>query len=125
MNVRIITNNKMVSDRFKDSYTVELYDISYRDILVKARDYIHEGYKLLSHPLSGSVKPNETPYKSLLISKEKGSLDLDSLRIIEGAIATADKFGQNRFHLTESICEDFMIIDLSLISGALSESTKV
>ena len=125
MNVRIITNNKMVADKLGDSYTVELYDISYRDVLIKTRDYIHEGYKLMSHPLSGSVKPNETPYKSLLVSKEKGKLDFDSVRIIESAIATCDKFGQNRFHLTESICEDFMLIDLSLISGALSESTKV
>ena len=125
MNTRIITNNKMVSDKFKDEYTVELYEISYRDILIKVRDYIHEGYKLLSHPLSGSVKPNETPFKSILVSKEKGSLDFESLRIIEKSIEACDKFGPNRFHLTESIIEDFMIIDLSLISGALSESTKV
>ena len=125
MSLRIITNNKMVFDRFKDSYTVELYDMTYREILLKVRDYVHEGYKLLSHPLSGSIKPNETPYKSVIISNEKDKLDFDSLNVIEGSIVTCEKFGMNRFHLTEEICNDFMIVDLSLISGALSESTKV
>jgi hypothetical protein len=37
-------------------------------VLVYVRDKIHKGHKLLTHPLSGSIKPNESPYKSVLIS---------------------------------------------------------
>ncbi|MEG1971911.1 MAG: GrdX family protein [Oscillospiraceae bacterium] len=125
MDLLIITNNPLVNNRFKENYEVELCDCSYSDILIKVRDLIHAGHKLLSHPLSGSIKPNETPYKTILVTKSAGSLDFDSLRIIEDSILTCRKFGTNRFHLTEGICEDFMLIDLSLISGALSESTKV
>ena len=125
MNLTIVTNNTMVYDRFKDSYDVTLCDCSYSGILIKVRDMVHAGHQLLSHPLSGSVKPNETPYKSVLVSKTVGKLDFKSLSIIEQSIVACEKFGANRFHLTESICDDFMIIDLSLISGALSESTKV
>lgn len=125
MNLVIITNNPMVNDRFNKEYEVELCDCSYSDILIKVRDMVHAGHRLLSHPLSGSIKPNETPYKTVLVSKSQEGLDFDSLRIIEDSIVTCRKFGSNRFHLTEGICEDFMLIDLSLISGALSESAKV
>ena len=125
MNLTIVTNNTMVYDRFKDSYYFIFFDFSYSGILIKVRDMVHAGHQLLSHPLSGSVKPNETPYKSVLVSKTVGKLDFKSLSIIEQSIVVCEKFGANRFHLTESICDDFMIIDLSLISGALSESTKV
>ncbi len=55
------------------------------------RDKVHEGHELATHPLSGSVKPNETPYKTIMISEKKGVLDFNSLKIIEDSIATAKK----------------------------------
>ena len=54
----IITNNTMVRDEFEGKYQVEYEDLSYEDTLKKVRDRVQEGYKLLTHPLSGSVKPN-------------------------------------------------------------------
>lgn len=94
---------------------------TYLDVLSKARDKIHEGHNLLTHPLSGSVKPNETPYKSLAISIECGSLDMNSLMIIEESIATARKFitGKKTPHWTERILEDFQMIDYYLIKSGI------
>jgi hypothetical protein len=94
---------------------------SYLDVLSEARDKIHEGHNLLTHPLSGSVKPNETPYKSLAISIERGSLDMDSLMIIEESIATARKFitGKKTPLWTEQILKDFQMIDFYLIKSAI------
>ena len=37
----------------------------------------------MTHPLSGSVKPKETPYKSVLISERKEKVDGESVRLIE------------------------------------------
>ncbi|MFT9497172.1 GrdX family protein, partial [Anaerosolibacter sp.] len=94
---------------------------SYLDVLSQARDKIHEGHNLLTHPLSGSVKPNETPYKSLAISIERGSLDMDSLMIIEESITTARKFitGKKTPHWTDQILKDFQMIDFYLIKSAI------
>lgn len=119
MDAMIITNNQMVFDKFNLSYKTTYLSTDYRGVLIAVRDLIHSGHKLLSHPLSGSVKPNETPYKSILISITKSSMDMRSLSIIESAIETCDKFGPNRYFLNEALREDFMLIDLSLISGAL------
>lgn len=90
------------------------------EVLIQSRDLIHKGYILLTHPLSGSVKPNESPYKSILIEEGTGTLDIDSLRIIENSIATAEKFVKIRKIPTwpKSILEDFSEIDYSLIKNA-------
>jgi hypothetical protein len=54
---------------------------------------IHKGAKLITHPLMGSIKPNETPFRSIIVSEGEGtSLDIESLVIIESSIASAEKF---------------------------------
>lgn len=94
---------------------------SYLDVLLKARDKIHEGHSLLTHPLSGSVKPNETPYKSVAISVESTTLNMESLMIIEESINTAKKFigGKKTPNWTEQILEDFQAIDFYLIRSGI------
>ncbi len=118
--MKILTNNPLIMDKFKNTYTVEYIDENYMDILIRCRDYIHKGYKLLTHPLSGSIKPNETPYKSILIEKDV-TLDIDSLLLIEKAMDTAKKFNKNfkTPNWNEKILLDFQIIDLDLIENAL------
>ncbi|HHV37924.1 MAG TPA: GrdX protein [Tepidimicrobium sp.] len=118
----LITNNRYAYDEHKDTLEAKLYeDFTYLDILFLVRDRIHEGYRLITHPLSGSVKPNETPYKSIIIGDKGSTLDLDSLRMIEESIATAEKFMKNAPtpNWTERVLDDFRVIDLSLITGAI------
>ena len=67
MKSKVITNNPLVKERLSNKIDVEYYDVEYISLLIKVRDKIHIGHKLLSHPLSGSIKPNETPYKSVII----------------------------------------------------------
>ncbi len=117
----IVTNNKLVDSEFENVKYLENY--KYLEVLMYCRDEIHKGYKLLTHPLSGSVKPNETPFKSVVLSDEKGSLDFESLDIIENAITTTKKFLNNSEirDWPERILYDFQIIDLGLIKGALNK----
>ena len=90
----IITNNPLVPQMLDEEHEVDYSEISYEDVLGKVRDRIHEGHLLLSHPLSGSVKPNETPYKSVMISRKAGKLDERSLSIIEG-LSSSQKSTEN------------------------------
>lgn len=120
----LITNNPYVYEKYKNTMEVIFKeDSNYMEMLEFVRDKIHEGYKLLTHPLSGSVKPNETPYKSIMMSKEKGSLDESGLLIAEESILTARKFMTNRPtpNWTESILDDFRVIDLSLIENVIDK----
>lgn len=116
----LVTNNRYVKDRFKDKFEIVFIedDKSYMSVLHKVRDLVHEGYKLLTHPLSGSVKPNETPYKSVMLEKiEDGSMDMDGILLIESAIETMNKFQNNERtpNWTEKVLDDFRVIDLDIM----------
>lgn len=123
----IVTNNPKVYDNFKDKFEIDYTEyeprVGYRVCLDKTREYIHTGdYKLETHPLSGSVKPNETPYKSMVLSKNNtNELDMDGMLILEDAIATFEKFKTNEIikDWPDRILEDFREIDFSLIRGAI------
>lgn len=117
---RLITNNPLVAREFSGVCAMYYSDISLREVLLKVRDAIHGGHRLLTHPLSGSVKPNETPCKSVLISGEPdAAIDLNSLRIIEESIITCDKFPPKYPVIPPKVLADFREIDRTLIAGAL------
>ncbi|NMR85303.1 GrdX protein, partial [Vibrio parahaemolyticus] len=117
VSIIIITNNPKVFQKFNGKYEIEyLENESYLDVLLMVRDKLHKGHKLLSHPLSGSVKPNETPFKSILISQKKGKIDFGSLSILENSIATYEKFIKIKRlpDWNQDVVVDFMVVDLSL-----------
>lgn len=120
----IITNNQYVADKFKDTFKVDyLEDKEYLEILTYVRDKIHSGHELLTHPLSGSIKPNETPFKSIIVSGATNELDESGLKIVEESILTARKFMNDRRtpKWNESILDDFMVIDLSLMENVIEK----
>lgn len=121
MKSKVITNNPLVKERLSNKIDVEYYDVEYISLLIKVRDKIHIGHKLLSHPLSGSIKPNETPYKSVIIGTEVGILDMESLMVIEKSLDTAKKFIMDKKTplWDTTVLEDFQVIDLSLIENVL------
>ena len=118
----IITNNPDVKEKFKDVFSVEFLDEkTYMDVLYCARDLIHKCHELLTHPLSGSVKPNETPYKSIIVSSKTGYLDKTGLTILEESIQTVIKFTKNKKtpNWTERVLDDFRVIDLSIMENVI------
>lgn len=126
----IITNNPLVCktiSRINHTQEDTLYDV-----LTVARDRIHLGAKIISHPLAGSVKPHETPYRSIILSHSNDELDFQSLNTLEQAIERYQVLCKNiPDHLTqtsENIVEryeekkrnDFQLIDCQLIKSSLS-----
>lgn len=116
----VVTNNPLVKEKYEKDVFIEYYEVDLLSLLEKVRDKIHLGYKLLTHPLSGSVKPNETPYKTIIISKEN-KLDNDSLVMIENSILTTKKLlsCKKTPNWQQKILEDFQVVDLSLIQGVI------
>ncbi len=123
MNKTIITNNYFVYQRFREKIDVQFHtDYTYIEILQLVRDKVHSGHRLITHPLSGSIKPNETPFKSVVISRNKEELDFEGVSIIEESIASAEKFLKNKHtpKYSDNILNDFRLIDLSLIENAIN-----
>lgn len=117
-NFQIITNNPLVKEKYPQVST--LVEGSVYDIFVQGRDRIHIGAKLINHPLCGSVKPNESPYKTLLLSKTEGSgLDMFSLQLIEGAFQVLKKLPVKHIPYTPWMLEDYQVIDLDLVDSAI------
>jgi len=118
----LVTNNGKVRIRFGDLCVLRFIEGGHEDVLKAVRDLIHTGHKLLTHPLAGSVKPNETPYRSVALTEETGPLDLESLQLIEDALAVVRSFRPRAgrgLEATPSMKEDFAEIDLRLIGGAI------
>ncbi|HFL3157206.1 TPA: GrdX family protein [Clostridioides difficile] len=116
----IITNNPKVKEEVQGREVLFKEDTTYIGILEASRDLIHEGYELLSHPLYGSVKPNETPYRTVIL-KKGNRLDINSLTLIEEAIITASKFQNNKKtpKWTESVQDDFRVIDYDIFYNTI------
>ena len=115
----IVTNNPLVKELVPADYAIDFEQITYGEILTKVRDLVYAGHRLYTHPLSGSVKPNETPYKSIVVSKNPKKMELDEAEIISNSIVTYNKFPQKYRDLPEGVLKDFQLIDYTLLCGAL------
>ena len=126
----VVTNNPLVSFKVSEA-ELDFHKTDYLGVLKAVRDKIHLGHKLLTHPLAGSVKPWETPYKTVILTSDKAELDNEALFIIENCIEMCQKsiVGTNRSHLNESfkndlnclysddVLADYQLIDYNLIFG--------
>ena len=119
-NTLLITNNPLVNEKYANKQETEFIDTDFQSVLKVVRDRIHKGHKLLTHPLSGSVKPNENPYKSVLLSKSSAATDADSVMLVEQCIITAEKFEKKTIH--DKHLHDLQVVDLSLISEVLEKN---
>ncbi|MCL2322056.1 MAG: GrdX family protein [Oscillospiraceae bacterium] len=123
--VFLITNNPMVRD-FLTNLVYKFIIGNTIDVYKEARDMIRMNYCLLCHPLASSLKPNETPYRTVVLStKPKSTLDLDSLMYIEKAIDISEKFLKIKplsiEKFSEKLLNDFQVVDFSIIENAIKK----
>lgn len=117
---RVITNNPLIAAKWPGP--VGWVCGGARDVLCLVRDHVHLGYRLLTHPLSGSARLNESPYRSVFITDcpISAAVDLDSLRIIEGSMVVMKGLGTSRFgRIPQHIDYDYQMIDCALMGSAM------
>ena len=116
----LITNNRNAAEKYKSTFDVR-FEKDYETVLLRTRDMVYSGASLLTHPQASSLKPNQTPVRSILLfPSQKGReygrdclLIEDALRIFgqwQETAPTPDDY-------EEAIRNDFETIDLSLIEG--------
>ena len=123
----IITNNVLSKEGFQKTFDVVFVEGSLMDVMKTARDYVHKGHRLLTHPLMGSIKPNETPFKTIAISEKTDSVvNFDSLSLMENSIETSEKLLNNKpqrnwpKEMIDRVYEDYRVIDFDLIYNAFN-----
>ena len=109
----LVTNNPLAEAQLDGVYRVEFHATDQVGVLTYVRDKVHKGHRLLTHPLMGSVKPNETPYKSVLVTSMAEAVDTQSVIIIEECIQNVQKFTPK--NIPERYLNDLQMVDLSLI----------
>ena len=128
MKYRIVTNNPMVCDKFGASHEVSFHDVSSKEILRIIGEMVSVGYALLNHPLYGSVKPNETPYRTILLTKEGSSpfatSSAESSEMILKAHTAFEKFTDKQKITDAELLADYQVVDLALVSSAVEAADR-
>lgn len=118
----LVTNNDRAAKKYADLVGEVCLLNSYEEVLTKARDLIYTHHKLLTHPQASSLKPNQTPYRSILLYQEGVKENTEDILLIEKAIEVFDKWNEIRRvpAYDEKIAYDFKTIDLSMIENVIS-----
>ena len=68
----LVTNNEKVRESSDLCAPSSTWRADIMDVLIHVRDLVHQGHKLLTHPLAGSVKPMRPPSAQLRWTKRPG-----------------------------------------------------
>lgn len=124
----LVTNNTKALEVYGNHADIGveyLEDMDYLDVLIRVRDRVHEGWHLMSHPQASNLKPNQCPYKTILISRGRAAEDFDrDVELIESSITAFHKFTRGMVppHWSERALRDFQTIDLSVVESAINSS---
>lgn len=120
MNMRCITNNPMIIDKgYPDTVIISGETLQ---VLVAVKEEILKGYKLVSHPLTSSIRPDMSPYKTVLLQVDKSVVDTESLSIINSAIEYTESLVNNQiraYNWDEESLKDFQYIDYDIIQNLM------
>lgn len=123
----VVTNNP----RVKESIVAQQLDKTHRlvwvdgyteDVLRNVRNLCHNNHRLITHPLTGSVKPNHTPYKTVVLEESDPQVvDLESMVLAETSLnKTLDLLKSRPRPAAALRClDDFAVIDLDFFKSYL------
>lgn len=119
----IITNNPMVKNI--NDIDIKWVDDDSTAVYYQTYNMVAAGHKLLSHPLAGSVKPNQNPFRSIMVSKSAAGVDNNSLKIIEKCLTKVEFMSKDKSssEVQRKFADDLQEMDLELMLSAL-ESIK-
>lgn len=119
--VILITNNDKVYLKYKDKLQC-IFTEKYEEVLIKVRDMVYDRHILLTHPQASSLKPNQTPYRSVVLYPQGNEDNMKDILLIEKCLETFkqwQKISLTPENYSDKIAEDFKVIDLSIIDNII------
>lgn len=123
----IVTNNPLVeayiSAHGLDNYYQIVWIEGYtEDVLRRVRNLCHSHHRLITHPLTGSIKPNQTPFKTVVLEQGDAKVvDLESVQLAEAGLGKALDLlkSRPRPEVAFRFSDDFAVIDLDFFKSYL------
>ncbi len=125
----IVTNNPRLPSGEYENIEIEKKK-NLKDVLRHSRDLVHRGAELITHPLAGSLKPWQNPYRSIGLARRE-KMDQNSLEIMENVLERYRSFdrdgrrSRDQKETSENLKEDYSRIDLEFIREILPEELAV
>lgn len=122
VNVLLVTNNARIVPHVSSSRFIEG---TAQDVFIAARDLVHQGWRLLTHPLYGNFRPLQQPFRSVLLqnpSLSSASVDMDSLELLEKALAfyvLPKEASAANARFASNTLEDLAFLDMELMKESL------
>lgn len=117
----LVTNNDRVYEKYKDIIQVILLD-TYEEVLLKVRDMVYDRHLLLTHPQASSLKPNQTPYRSVVVYPKGQEDNMKDILLIEKCIEVFREWQEiapSPESYQEKVSNDFKTIDLSVVDNII------
>ena len=124
----LVTNNGKALEIYEKHANIGvnyLEEESYLGVLIRVRDLVHEGWHLMSHPQASNLKPNQSPYKTVLLSNgREAQLFSQDVEMVENSIDAFHKFTRDMIapKWPEKTLRDFQTIDLSVVESAIGRA---
>ncbi len=120
-NAIIVTNNDKVANKYADVTNIEMCE-TYEDVLLKTRDLVYNKHILLTHPQASSLKPNQTPYRSIIVYPKGEDDNIKDVMMIDKCIQVYNEWQEispSPEAYKEKVANDFKTIDLSVIDNVI------
>lgn len=120
-NAIIVTNNDKVANKYADVTNIEMCE-TYEDVLLKTRDLVYNKHILLTHPQASSLKPNQTPYRSIIVYPKGEDDNIKDVMMIDKCIQVYNEWQEispSPEAYKERVANDFKTIDLSVIDNVI------
>lgn len=115
----LVTNNDRVYEKYKDVCNVILME-NYEAVMIKVRDLVYDRHILLTHPQASSLKPNQTPYRSIAVYPKGNDDNMKDIMLIEKCLEVYyqwQEIAPSPKGYAPKVDEDFKTIDLSVVDG--------
>ena len=117
----LITNNDRVYEKYKDEIKIILLN-TYEEVLIKVRDMVYDRHLLLTHPQASSLKPNQTPYRSVVVYPKGNEDNMKDIMLIEKCVQVYyewQEIAPSPAKYADTVANDFKTIDLSVVENII------
>lgn len=120
----LVTNNELIEQL---GYPLIKVNGDIEKVLERVLDLTIEGYRLLSHPLSGSIKPSINPYKTVIVSKKPSAVDYQEMEMVQNCLEKVRDMRRHRSLVTwgQSVDTDLKFLDCELVKSGISSLVNV